>query len=99
MSDEPRKLWSRAWIGWALVGLIAVTSYETAHYSTVCVWNGDVMSLGSSSVRTAHVINDKPLSQWAESCFWPAYQVDSLIGYSYGAARPYACILQKPPRP
>jgi hypothetical protein len=98
MSDEPRKLWSRAWIGWALVGLIAIASYETVHYSTVCRWNGDVMLLGWSSVRTVHVIDDKPLPQWVESFFWPAYQVDRVIGYSYGAARPYMCILQRPPR-
>jgi hypothetical protein len=96
MSDEPKQR-SRAWVYWALIGLIAVTSYETVHYSTVCVWNGDAMLLGLSSVRTAHVIDDKPLPQWAESFFWPAYQVDRVIGYSYGAARAYICILRKPP--
>lgn len=95
MSNDAKKR-SWAWIGWALVVPIAVTSYETVHYSTVCVWNGDAPSLGPSSVRTAHVMSGKPLPQWSESLFWPAYQIDRVIGYSYGAAIPYMCLLRKP---
>jgi hypothetical protein len=90
MSEEPKKR-SRAWLSRSLAALIAIASYETVHYSTVCFWNGDV------PFRMGHVIRDKPIPQWVEPLFWPAYQVDYVIGYSY-ERRPYMCILRLPER-
>jgi hypothetical protein len=90
MSDEPKK--RRKWVSRSLAAIVVLASYEATHYATVG-WISDAHRVG-------HLIQNKPLPQWLEPLFLPAYQLDEMIGYSpprpnFNPARPVALAMDR----